>query len=63
MGESVSLFREPDVETCQFGFMSGNRKQNQAEPDRGDAAKALSNYDWETYSHCACSRLYSPYHQ
>ena len=51
-------------EICQSGSMSGNRKQNQAKPDCGDAAKAQSKKKPPgDYSYCACSRLYSPFHQ
>ena len=35
-------------EICQSGSMSGNRKQNQAKPDCGDAAKAQSTIHRET---------------
>jgi len=35
-------------ENCQSGSMSGNRKQDQAKPDCGDAAKAPSNNHRET---------------
>jgi len=35
-------------EICQSGSMSGNRKQNQAKPDCGDAAKATLNNHRET---------------
>jgi hypothetical protein len=35
-------------EICLSGSMSGNRKQNQAKPDCGGAAKATSNIHRET---------------
>ncbi len=35
-------------EICLSGSMSGNRKQNQANPDCGDAAKAQSTNHRET---------------
>jgi len=35
-------------ENCQSGSMSGNRKQDQAKPDSGDAAKAQSTNHRET---------------
>ena len=35
-------------EICLSGSMSGNRKQNQAKPDCGGAAKATSNIRRET---------------
>jgi hypothetical protein len=35
-------------EICQSGSMSGNRKQNHAKPDCGDAAKAKSINHRET---------------
>ena len=34
VGESVSLFREPDAGNLPSGSMSGNRKPDQAKPDQ-----------------------------
>ena len=47
-------------EICQSGSMSGNRKQDQAK-NRIEARHAKAPQQPPGgYSHCACSRLYSP---
>ena len=62
MGESVSLFREPDAGNLPVRF---DEREQETEPSQtglrgcGESRVTCPPGD---YSHCACSRLYSPLH-
>jgi hypothetical protein len=61
VGESVSLFREPDAGNLQVRF--DEREQETGPSQTGLRWRGESHVEYPPgdYSYCACSRLYSPY--
>ena len=62
MGESVSLFREPDAGKLPVRF--DEREQETGPSQTGLRWRGESHVEYPPgdYSYCACSRLYSPLH-
>ena len=62
VGESVSLFREPDAGNLHVRFDEQEQETGQAKPDCGGCSESPTQQPPGDYRYCACSRLYSQFH-
>jgi hypothetical protein len=63
VGESVSLFREPDAGNLPVRFDEREQETGLGQTGLRERGESRATYPPGGYSHCACSRLYSPYHK
>ena len=62
MGESVSLFREPDAGNLPVRFEEREQETEPSQTGLRWRGESHVEYPPGDYSYCACSRLYSRYH-
>jgi len=60
VGESVSLFREPDARNLPVRFDEREQKTGPSQTGLRGRGESRVKYPPGDLSHCACSRLYSP---
>src|SRR6266496_3652442 len=60
VGERVSLFREPDAGNLPVRFDEREQETEPSQTGLRRRGESCSNEPPGDYSHCACSRLYSP---
>src|SRR5690242_4234753 len=60
---SVCLFREPDAGNLPVRFDEREQEPEPSQTGLRRRGESQLNYPPGDYSHCACSRLYSPLHQ
>jgi|SRR5689334_18276616 len=58
----VSLFREPDAGNLPVRFDEREQEPEPRQTGLRRRGESQLNYPPGDYSHCACSRLYSPFH-
>src|SRR5579864_5086870 len=58
----VSLFREPDAGNLPVRFDEREQEPEPSQTGLRRRGESQLNYPPGDYSHCACSRLYSPLH-
>src|SRR6476620_8776348 len=59
---SVCLFREPDAGNLPVRFDEREQEPEPSQTGLRRRGESQLNYTPGDYSHCACSRLYSPLH-
>ena len=60
---SVCLFREPDAENLPVRFDEREQEPEPSQTGLRRRGESQLNYPPGDYRHCACSRLYSQFHQ